>query len=286
MAGAQAHVFLHLLLLRPTQAGEPFGPLPESRVQCRRGKHPLPSCLTTGDGIFQRKEQQGFLDATPLPMFKRPSSSGTERPCGSRFKRLDHLFDFGCGGERAFDEVVGDPGLFFAAEQDAISRGQCTPRPSHLLVICDDRTRHLIVNDESEIGLVVAHSQGPSSPPGLSHAIFQQGIFQFRAPLSGFAGIGFGIDFEGVNDTAAVQSRNLPGEPGHAQRLSRQANGLEKQRGRARSPRDTVRSGRRGRRQQPQTGRQGAHHPLDDAVVRPEIVAPVGNAVGFVHHQQ
>ena len=66
---------------------------------------------------------------------------------------------------------------------------------THLLVVGNDRSRRLIVNDEAEVGLVVPHPEGRGRDQAL-YLVSQQQIFEVLA-------IGVGV-FEPIASHAAV----------------------------------------------------------------------------------
>ncbi len=62
-------------------------------------------------------------------------------------------------GERLGDEEVLDVGVLHAAQQDGVAAVEGATGPTDLLVVGDRRARRLEVDDEAEVGLVVAHAE-------------------------------------------------------------------------------------------------------------------------------
>ena len=56
------------------------------------------------------------------------------------------------------DKPVSDVRLFLTAEEYSIGGVQCASRATNLLVVGDDRSRHLVVDDKRQIRLVVPHA--------------------------------------------------------------------------------------------------------------------------------
>jgi hypothetical protein len=169
-------------------------------------------------------------------------------------------------------------------------RVQRAPGTSHLLVVVHHRARHLVVDDEGQVGLVVAHAQGRRCNQRL-HLVVEQRLLQRFPALARLAGVRldqkapalepaghlFGVAYgQGIDDAVAGQRRELLRQPGQALCLAGKVDRLQGQRGpvqiaaRHREPRaedglevlhDPV-VGRRGGCQQPNVGRQGADNAL------------------------
>ncbi|SIM91387.1 Uncharacterised protein [Mycobacteroides abscessus subsp. abscessus] len=173
------------------------------------------------------------------------------------------------------------------------------------------------MHDEAQVRLVEAHPQRGGSHQRLDPILLQgglrllpilrvraAGVGQHLVPRLGedAGGVLRGGDGQGVDDAAArqiPQVRQQPRDPGGVVRQAQhpQAQGIPGQ-GAAQGEhllthpqllldvRDhpAVGRGRGGQHRHP--GRQGADQIPDAPVVRAEVVAPVGDAVGLIHHQQ
>ena len=74
-------------------------------------------------------------------------------------ERLEHPLDDLARRERLLDEEVLDALVLGAAQQHHVRVLDRAPRAPDLLVVGDDRAGRLVVDDEAEVGLVVAHAQ-------------------------------------------------------------------------------------------------------------------------------
>ena len=219
-------------------------------------------------------------------------------------------------GERLLDEPVLDLFVLLTAQQDATAGLECTARAADLLVVGDGRAGRLEVDDEAEVGFVVAHPEGSGRDErldlvGLEFAFgFDAGLVVERSE------VGLDLDAlrrepgrhvldvahgEAVDDAGAVELGERVGEPGEAFGLAVEAD---------RAERETLtaqRSAERG-----ELGAELVGHVVDDAVVGrggaaedrhrrsgeavddapdaavvgPEVVAPVGDAVHLIDHDQ
>ena len=57
-------------------------------------------------------------------------------------------------------EIFGYLLVFVTTEQDTISKVQCPPCTSYLLIVMNRRTGSLIVDNEAQIRLIEAHTEG------------------------------------------------------------------------------------------------------------------------------
>ncbi len=194
-----------------------------------------------------------------------------------------------------------------------------------LLVVGDRRARALEVDDEAEVGLVVAHAEGAGRDDALDLVAEQHPLDP--DPVVGFdlAGVGLGLDpvlvepvgdvvgvadGQAVDDAAALELRDVGGEPGHPLGLARHVADLEPQRRpvEGAADRDQVPFvagfavlagaellgdvgdhavvGRRGRAEDGGGLGQALDEAGDPPVVGAEVVAPVGDAVGLVDDEQ
>ena len=217
--------------------------------------------------------------------------------------------------ERVPDEVVGDLVVLAARQQDPVGAIDRPPRPADLLVVGNRRARPLVVDDPAEVGLVEAHPERDGRDQGLDVAV-DEGVLERlalgrrqvgvvgarvdaarRQPRGDPLAVG---DRQAVHDAAAWQFRDLVGEPGEALGLVGERDRIEPQRATGQRPADdldalaqligdvgndaVVRG--RGRGEDRDARRQGPQEPADAAIVGPEVVAPVGDAVGLVDDEQ
>ena len=313
MPRLQARIFAHLALFRPPQPRETRRPLPEGVAELHRRDAPFRARPHQRRRRFERQEFDGLADA-PDGKVDPAAQFGDGKAVRRAFERLQHLPGFVAGGKRAFDEIVDDPAVLFAAEQNPPGVFDPPAGAPDLLVIGHRRPGRLIVDDEAEVGLVETHAERGRGHERLD-AVFDQRPLQRLAPLSRLPRVGsdlqsprpqpFGhpdgvADRQRIDDPAAGQPGQPFGEPGHALGLRGQADCLERERRAVEiaAQHRQVRAERRaeivghavvrgrGRRQQAEVRREVADDAFDQAIVGPEIVPPVGDAMRFVHHQK
>ncbi len=189
------------------------------------------------------------------------------------------------------------------------------PGPADLLVIRDRRAGRLVVDDEREVGLVVPHSQRRGGDEHLQ-VVGEQAVLEVVAQgRVGVAAVRRGVDAvtgepagdplavghgEAVHDPGPRQGRDHRREPGEPIGLARHAQGVEHQaRAGEGSPdgadarpelrfdvgHDPVVRGGGGAENGDIDGEQREDR-CHAAVVGPEIVAPVADAVHFVDDEQ
>ena len=104
----------------------------------------------------------------PIPRFTTAISSRVVRPVlAGRLELLEHRRHALAGGKRLLDEEVLDAPVLAAAQQDDVGVVDAAPGAPDLLVVGDDRARRLVVHDESQVGLVVAHPERAGRDHGL-----------------------------------------------------------------------------------------------------------------------
>ncbi len=193
------------------------------------------------------------------------------------------------------------------------------PRAADLLVVGHHRSRRLVVHDKGEIGLVIAHAQRARGTDRLD-LVGQQSILG-RDAVGGVlvAAVGQRADparveerrhligvalGERVDDPGAIELRQVLGQPRQPLGGSRKVDDLQPQaRPRQRPAIGAERSGVPrgqllgdvgddaivGRGRGPEHGharRQQRQHVAHAPVVRTEVVAPIGDAVGLIDDQQ
>jgi hypothetical protein len=221
--------------------------------------------------------------------------------------------------ERLLDEEVLDPAVLAAAQQHDLGVLDRAPGAADLLVVGDDAARRLVVDDEAEVGLVVAHPERAGGDDRLE-VVAEQPLLDLDAgvgravpavglggdpvaaqPLRHQVGVALG---ERVDDARARELRQVLDEPGEAVGLAGEVDDLEAQAGATqRAAVGAQRGGTadaqlllhvghhavvggRGRAQHRHALRQPLEHVGDPPVVGAEVVAPVGDAVRLVDDQQ
>ena len=160
VAEGQTDVLLHLLVFVAPQRREPLGSLPERLAQRCRSQLPL-ACPAWRSALVTPSESSAMrlLDA-PLAQV-HPSQQLGDGQSVRRF--LQRAQDIGrlppASGTRSRmkQSVMSD--LFLAAEQHAVGGVERAAGAAHLLVVGDDRAGRLVVDDEGQVGLVVAHAE-------------------------------------------------------------------------------------------------------------------------------
>ena len=103
-----------------------------------------------------------------MPRLTTAISSRVVRPCSpaassSPSTAVDPL----ARRERLLDEEVLDPAVLAAAQQHDVGVLDAAPGAADLLVVGDDRAGRLVVHDERQVGLVVAHPERAGGDDGL-----------------------------------------------------------------------------------------------------------------------
>lgn len=139
----QIDVVLHLLVLATTQIGKTLqkDSLRFDAVSC----HFVP-CLAIGAGdssdkseiVFSIRPCSDSLDRATL----EPRAHWQHHPVHRVHQRLLRAL------KRTADEPVSDVRLLFAAKKYAVSGVECPSRATNLLVVSDDGSRGLIMNNE------------------------------------------------------------------------------------------------------------------------------------------
>ncbi len=237
-------------------------------------------------------------------------------------EHLQRAADVAGGRERQRAEVVPDVAVLAAGQQHHRRLLDTAAGAAHLLVVADRAGRCTEVHDEAEVGLVEAHAECGRGHQRLDPVVQQVVLGGEPLGLLGLAGVGRHLDAvlaqvvghqlgvrdgEAVDDARPGQAGQVLGEPGqpvglggkshHAelQRLAVEAAAQHQHVGQRPFARDAQLLGdvgghpcvgRRCRGQHRdavgQVGEQGA----DPPVVGTEVVAPVGDAVRLVDHQQ
>ena len=233
---------------------------------------------------------------------------------------LEHAVDELAARERLLDEEVLDAAVLGAAQQHDLGALDRAAGAADLLVVGDDRAGRLVVHDEAEVGLVVAHPERARGDDALQ-VVGEQPVLDGDPPLGlDLARVGLGGDAvrgeplrdllgvalgQRVDDPRARHGVEVRRQPGEAVGLAGQLDDLEAQ---ARAPEraavgderraavagaqllldvgdDAIVGGRRRAEDADAVG-QPLEHVGDAAVVGPEVVAPVGDAVRLVDDEQ
>ena len=160
MSNVETDILLQLLLLPVAQRGQALRPLPKSIAQGL-----LPSIAICGPLERWVPEipvttVQGFSLIRLGRMLTLASISRGERPAGASSRASMILRTSSWVGNRTMNEVVRDLRVFLPAQQHAVRTVKFSPGTSDLLVVGYYRARCLVVDDERQIRLVEAHSQG------------------------------------------------------------------------------------------------------------------------------
>ena len=81
------------------------------------------------------------------------------RPVAGGLQVAQHRHHPLASRERLLDEEVLDPAVLAAAQQDDVGVLDAAAGAADLLVVGDHRARRLVVHDEAQVGLVVAHPE-------------------------------------------------------------------------------------------------------------------------------
>ena len=260
------------------------------------------------------EQLERLLDAALRQVDRRLEPDHRHRATGG-FERLEDPLHVDRRRKGGLDEVLGDPVVLAAGEEDAPGRVDRPPGAAHLLVVGDRRARPLVVDDPAEVRLVEAHPERDRRDERL-HLTGDQRVLEPLALLGRERRVvGTGVDAtraqpggdplrvgdgQAIDDAAAGQVRDVLREP-------RQPLGLVGERDRPepeRRPcqraaddpdalpellghvRDDPVVGRRRRREDRDRRREAAQDPPDPPVVGPEVVAPVADAVRLVDDEQ
>jgi hypothetical protein len=232
----------------------------------------------------------------------------------------EHAVDILAPRKRLLDEEVLNAAVLSAAQEHDLGALDGAAGAADLLIVGDDRSGRLVVDDEAEVGLVVAHPQGTRGDDRLQ-VVGEQAILDGDPPLGlDLAGVRLGGDpvrgepggdllgvalGQRVDDPRARQVGQVGGEPGEPVGLAGQLDDLEAQARAAERPAvdherrarvpgaqlvldvgdDAVVGGRR-RAQRPDAGGQSLEHLGDAPVVGAKVVPPVADAVRLVDHEQ
>ena len=234
---------------------------------------------------------------------------------GAGLEQLHHARDELARRERLLDEEVLDPAVLVAAQEHDLRTVERAAGAAHLLVVRDHRAGRLVVDDEPEVRLVVAHAERAGGHDRLE-VVAQQLLLDLDPAFAlDLAAVGLGGDApvrqpvgddlrvalgERVHDPGARELRQVRREPGQPVGLAGQLHHLEAQ-ARA-AERAAVRLdgraellldvgdhpivGGRGRAEHRDTVGQPFDHLSEAPVIGPEVMPPVADAVRLVDDQQ
>ena len=144
----------HRLLLAPAQRGD-VG-VAVAVVLPRHAGLTGPARAVAGDRALHVEHLQHRLDP---PLAEVDDAHQLVGGRAAVLQRFEHRVDALLRRERLLDEEVLDPAVLGAAQQHHVGAVDRAPRAADLLVVGDDRSGRLVVHDEAEVGLVVAHAQ-------------------------------------------------------------------------------------------------------------------------------
>ena len=288
--------------------------MPEVFLERSDGELPARAVFYDRRRALERQKREGLLDPRLPDVDLRRDLGNREAGVGAA-EAVDDLLDLVALRECRLDEPVIDPCLLVAAQEHPSCRLDGTACPADLLVVMHDRSRHLIVDHEGEVGFVIPHPERGRGDEGLDlvgkehllaadslgslvSGVVGEGPDPLRdKPAVDHVGIGHG---ERVDDPASRKLRHRVGEPCEPRGLVRKTDGLERKRRPSELParhmevaaedrtevihHPVVGGSRRG--QEPGIRWQCPSGPLDEPVVGAEVVAPVRDAVGLVDHQK
>ena len=212
------------------------------------------------------------------------------------------------------DEVLGGLHVPGGVEQDAAGGTAVAPRPARLLVVAFQVLGHVVVDHKADVGFVDAHAEGVGGhhDPGLvvnkallapaALAVLHSGVIPGGGDALGQQGGGnrvHRLPGGAVDDAAllrplrqkAAEPEVLVPGPDHLKKevwpvkAGGDAQGVpELQQGFDVPPHR--RRGRGGERPHGRPDGQGAHQLRDFQIAGPEVLAPLGDAVGLVHRHQ
>ncbi len=233
-AGFLAAVGLDLVPLAFADADQFVAQVDIGRVPLHRGPPPQGTVADDRGGAPDREVAQRLVEAA-LRDVHPAHGLGRGQPIGFG-QHAEDTDDIVGGRQRAGPEGFVDLRVFRARHQYAHRAVAATSGPAHLLVVGDDRARALVVNDEADIRVVVAHAERGG---GDQHLQVAAGELLLQ-PLLGLGSVGvglrddisvvgvgadaatdqpggypFGIGLgEGVDDALAGEPGDRPGQPG------------------------------------------------------------------------
>ena len=305
-----AHVRLHLFELRPPSRHDPLDPSLVLLPWVRRAQIATP---VARDRAIELEQLQRLGD---LMLWQ------VDLAFDRRRRHRVHAFEDGQDlvhvdgrRERGAHEVFGDIVVLPTGQEDPVGTFHGATGSSDLLVVGDRRRGPLVVDDESEVRFVEAHPERDRRHERL-HLTGDERVLQDLAlgrgerrvvgpridPLRGEVGrdplrVG---DCQAIDDATPRESRQDLRQPGEALRLVREHDGIELERvARERAAKDPdavaqllddVRDdpvvGRGGRGKDRHASVEQTEDPADTAVVRPKVVAPIGDAMRLVDDEQ
>ena len=317
-AAVGGHVVDHRLLLGPPGGGHAVVPLGVVRPGLARGG---PPARDPADRAVHVEHLEHLLEPRPAQRdvgLQRGGGQGA--PVRQRAQRGTHvrLRRERGGREPLPDRAVLAPGQQHRRGPPARGLGGA-PGASDLLVVRDGRGRGAHVHDEAEVGLVEAHAQGGRRHQRLDAVAEQVRLGDLPLGRVGLAGVGAHVepraaqvlgdlvgrrDRQAVHDAGPLEGGQVLREPRQLRRRVGQPDDGEVEAGpveRAAQHQHVVaRRGaellgdvggdpgvrRGGGRQHRDAVGQLGQQRADPAVVRAEVVPPVGDAVRLVDHDQ
>ena len=312
----------HRLLLAGPLARHPLVPLAVVLPRLAGGH---PAARGAGHRAVHVEHLEHRLEAPPGQVDPGLDGGGGQRPARVR-ERVDRRADLLLGREGERGEVRPDVAVLAAGQQDDLGPLDAAPGPADLLVVGDRRLRRAEVHDEAEVGLVEPHAEGAGRDQRLDPVGEQVLLRLQPRGLIVLAAVGGDLDallaqergrLVGGGDRQRVDDPRVRqrvaaegvGQPGQPHRGGRQADHGQPERLAVERPAQHQHAaaivgaaqaglkllghvgrdpgvGGRGGRQHRYVRRQGLEQGPDPAVVGPEVVPPVGDAVRLVDHDQ
>ena len=157
-----------------------------------------PAAAVAAHGALDVEHLEHRVDA-PAPEVDHRGELGRRGAVGADgVEVLEHAVDVLAARERLLDEEVLDAAVLGAAQQDDVGALDRAAGTADLLVVGDDRAGRLVVHDEAEVGLVVAHAERARGDDALE-VVGEQPVLDGDPPLGlDLAGVGLGGDAVGV----------------------------------------------------------------------------------------
>src|SRR5580704_4259492 len=190
-------------------------------------RHQSPSAPGARDRALDVEDLEHRLDPAHAEVDYGHQLAGRPPVLAGGFEFREHRGYPLAVGKRLLDEEVLDPAVLAAPQQDDVGVFDAAAGATDLLVVGDDRPGRLVVHDERQVGLVVAHAKRARGDHRLD-LVAEQPVLGVD-PVAGllFAAVGHGGDSLG-----AQESRDLVGvalgervhDPGavHAREVRRQ----------------------------------------------------------------
>src|SRR6185312_2869785 len=206
---------LHRALLGAAQRGDsrvPVRVVPPVRALQNRPARTLPP-----DRPLDVEDLQHRFEPALAEVDRRHQLLGAAPVGARRAQLLEHGVYAFLRGERLLDEEVLNAAILDAAQQDDVGVLDGAARSSDLLVVGDDRPGRLVVDDEPEVRLVVAHPQGTRGNDRLD-LVRQQALLradpQIVLLLAAVRDRAYPLSVQELRDLLGVTPRERVDDPG------------------------------------------------------------------------